>query len=258
MSQRWKITIEYNGSDYCGFQKQENLPTIQGEIEAALKEFCHQDLGITVAGRTDAGVHAKGQVAHFDLDYKTVKGQERVMSGFELAKAINAHLLPRPIAVIDAQEVQEDFHARFSAQGKTYSYRIVNRPYRLGLEENRAWWVKKPLVVDDMRAGAKFLIGRHDFTTFRDSDCQAKSPIRQVDSIEIDTLDILNGQEITITVRGQSFLHHMVRNIAGTLAYVGEGKFTPEEVKQALQACDRKKGGPTAPAGGLYLVAIDY
>ncbi|MCI5060661.1 MAG: tRNA pseudouridine(38-40) synthase TruA [Alphaproteobacteria bacterium] len=258
MTKRWKIVIEYNGTNYAGFQRQPDIATVQGEIETALKKFSNQNIEITVAGRTDSGVHAWGQVAHFDLDYKTASGLPRDITGYELAKAINAHLLPQPISIIDAEEVADDFHARFSAKQKTYCYRIINRPYRLGLNQNLAWWVKRPLNVEAMQDAAQILIGQHDFTTFRDSECQAKSPVRTLDSIHIDTTSITNGQEILFTVSGMSFLHHMVRNIVGTLSYVGEGKFTKQDVIDALEARDRTKGGPTAPADGLYLVSIDY
>ena len=255
---RWKITIEYNGQDYSGFQWQPDLPTIQGAIEESIYKFCQQKISIIVAGRTDAGVHAYGQIAHFDLDYKTPEGEDRPLDGFELAKALNAHLRPQPISIVHAEKVDEDFHARFGAKQKHYFYRIINRPYALALESGRAWWVKPTLDIEKMNAGAKYLIGKHDFTTFRDSKCQAKSPVRSIDELYIESQDILNGQEIVIHVKGQAFLHHQVRNIAGTLSMVGEEKWTPEDVKIALEAKDRTKGGPTAPADGLYLGSINY
>jgi tRNA pseudouridine38-40 synthase len=255
---RWKITIEYDGRNYAGFQIQDNVPTVQGELESALKKFCQQDIRVTVAGRTDAGVHARGQVAHFDLDYKTAEGDERPITGFELAKAINAHLIPQPITVIDAQKVDDDFHARFSAHQKTYLYRVINRPYPLALDQGFAWWVKKPLDVPAMRDAAQVLLGKHDFTTFRDSACQAKSPVRSIDEIKVESFSIPQGQEIIFMVKGKSFLHHMVRNIVGTLSLVGEGKWNKDDVKKALKACDRRQGGPTAPADGLYLEVIEY
>jgi tRNA pseudouridine38-40 synthase len=255
---RWKITIEYDGRPYSGFQKQPNVPTVQGEIENAIYKFCQQKIDIVAAGRTDAGVHARGQVAHFDLNYKTVNGKEREISGFDLCKAINAHLALQPISIVDAQITDNDFHARFGAKQKHYMYRIVSRPYGLALDQGMAWWVKKDLSVTDMQAGAKHLIGEHDFTTFRDGECQAKSPIRSIDTIDIESSPILNGHEIWIHVRGQAFLHHMVRNIAGTLSYVGQGKWTADDVKTALESKDRTKGGPTAPSDGLYLQSIKY
>jgi tRNA pseudouridine38-40 synthase len=255
---RWKITIEYDGRPYAGFQIQPDIETVQGEIEIALKKFCQQNISITVAGRTDSGVHAYGQVAHFDLDYKTPDGEDRPISGFELAKAINAHLTPQPIAVIDAQEVDDDFHARFGAKTKLYTYRIINRPYGLALDQGLAWWFKRPLDVAAMQEAAKVFIGHHNFTTFRDTCCQAKSPMRTVDNFNIETKEILNGQEILFHVTGRSFLHHQVRNMVGTLTLVGEGKWKVKDVQKALEAKDRTKGGPTAPSDGLFLVSIDY
>jgi tRNA pseudouridine38-40 synthase len=246
------IIIEYHGGGYSGFQRQDDVPTIQGEVEKAITKFCQQEIKITGAGRTDAGVHARGQVAHFDLDYP------RGITGFELAKAINAHLVPQPISVVHAEEVREEFHARFGAKLKTYQYRIVNRPFKMAMDEGFAWWVKKPLNIEAMREGAKHLIGQHDFSTFRDSNCQANSPVRSVDEITIETSSIVNGYDILFTVKGKSFLHHQVRNIVGTLSLVGEGKWMSDDVKTALEAKDRTKGGPTAPAEGLYLESIDY
>lgn len=255
---RWKITIEYDGRPYSGFQKQPDRITVQGELESALAEFSRQKVPIIVAGRTDAGVHAKAQVAHFDLDYKMSNGQDKALSGFELAKAINFYLLPQPIAVINAEIVDDDFHARFGAKNKLYTYRIMNRPYNLTLDSGFAWWKKKPLDIDAMSEAAKILIGEHDFTTFRDSECQAKSPIRVLDKFWLEPSKILNGHEILIHAEGQAFLHHQVRNMVGTLSLVGEGKWTPEDVQTALDAKDRKAGGPTAPSDGLYLVRVDY
>jgi len=250
---RWKLTIEYKGTEYAGFQIQENVPSIQGALQCALKDFCQRDIKVVCAGRTDAGVHAQGQVAHLDLDYG-----ERPLSAFDLAKAINAHMMEEPISVIHAEEVSQDFHARFGAKTKCYEYRILNRPFKPGLQGDFVWWIKKPLNVTAMEQAAQHLIGKHDFTSFRDSACQAKSPVRTVDSITLETAPLLNGQDIVISVTGQSFLHHMVRNIVGTLTLVGEGKWHPDDVKIALEAKDRAKGGVTAPPQGLTLVNIDY
>jgi tRNA pseudouridine38-40 synthase len=224
---------------------------------ACISAFAH-NIAVTVAGRTDAGVHAKGQVAHFDLDYKMSNGQDKALSGFELAKAINFYLSPQPIAVIDAQIVGNDFHARFHAKNKLYTYRIMNRPYNLTLDSGFAWWKKTPLDIKAMNKAAKILTGEHDFTTFRDSECQAKSPVRCVDKFWLEVSEILSGKEILIHVEGQAFLHHQVRNMVGTLSLVGEGKWTPEDVQTALEARDRKAGGPTAPSDGLYLMRVDY
>lgn len=255
---RWKITLEYNGQPYAGFQWQPDIATIQGELEKAIEGFCQQKISVVVAGRTDAGVHARGQIAHFDLEYKNAVGEDRPLTGFDLAKAVNAHLRPQPIAIVDAQEVSKDFHARFDAKQKHYMYRIMNRPYALALDAGLAWWIKKPLNVEAMREATQYLIGEFDFTTFRDSKCQAKSPVRSIDELYIETRDILNGQEILIHAKGRAFLHHQIRNIAGTLSLVGEEKWQPVDVRTALEAKDRTKGGPTAPSDGLYLNSIEY
>ena len=255
---RWKITIEYEGTNYSGFQWQPDLPTIQGSLEDALYGFCQKKIRIHGAGRTDAGVHACGQIVHFDLDYKTSDGDERPLDGFHFAKALNAPLHPQPISIVDAQIVDDEFHARFDAKKKHYLYRIINRPNRLALDQVRAWWTKKQLDTVAMYKAGQYLIGEHDFTTFLDTKCQARSPIRSIDKIDIEVNEILNGQEIIIHVRGRAFLHHMVRNIAGTLFMVGEGKWKVDDVKTALDAKDRTAGGPTAPADGLYLQSINY
>lgn len=255
---RWKLTIEYDGRPYAGFQRQDNVPTVQEAIETALYKFCQQEIRITVAGRTDAGVHARGQVVHFDLDYKNPDGSKREISGFDIAKAINAHMIDESVAIIDAKIVPDEFHARFHAQQKTYSYKILNRPFMAAIDKGFVWWFKKDLDVTAMQDAATVFIGKHDFTSFRDSNCQAKSPVRTIENLTLESTPILNGHEIVITVKGQSFLHHQVRNIVGTLSLVGEGKWTKEDVKKALAAKDRAAGGPTAPADGLTLVAITY
>ncbi|MCB1532095.1 MAG: tRNA pseudouridine(38-40) synthase TruA [Alphaproteobacteria bacterium] len=252
---RWKITIEYRGSDYYGWQKQPDVPSIQGAIEEALKKFCQQEINVHAAGRTDAGVHARGQVAHFDLDYG-----DRPLEGYDLLKAINAHLRPQPISIIGAEEVSENFQARFDAKNKLYNYRIINRPGFLALEEGLAWQVKRPLDVAAMHEAAQRLLGNHDFTTFRDGQCQAKSPERTLDRLDVTArpYDETGGVEILVEAEAMSFLHHMVRNMVGTLALVGEGKWSADDVSAALAARDRVKGGPTAPADGLYLMRVDY
>lgn len=249
MIKRWKIEIEYHGGPYNGWQAQDGQPTVQGAIESAIQKFCQQDIRIHAAGRTDTGVHAKGQVAHFDLDYG-----DRALSGFDLAKAINAHLKPQPVVILDAQEVDADFHARFMATNKLYRYRIVNRSMPLAIDQGLAWHVWKPLDVAAMNDAAQLLLGQHDFTTFRDSECQAKTPIRTLDRIELTR----SGDDIFMEVEARSFLHHQVRNMIGTLVMVGEGKWTKADFKAAFEACDRTKGGMTAPPDGLTLVRIDY
>jgi tRNA pseudouridine38-40 synthase len=252
---RWKITVEYNGSDYSGWQRQDGVPSIQQSIEEALFKFCQQDIRLHVAGRTDAGVHARGQVAHFDLDYG-----DRTLDGYDLAKALNAHLRPQPISIVKAEPVAADFHARFHAHNKLYQYRIINRPAFLALDRTLAWHCKRPLDVAAMHEAAQVLVGHHDFTTFRDSQCQAKSPVKTVDrlSVTAQPYDAYGGQLILIEAEGRSFLHHQVRNFVGTLALVGEGRWNADDVARALAAKDRKAGGPTAPADGLYLMRIDY
>lgn len=254
-AKRWKLTIEYRGTDYYGWQRQPDLPSIQQSIEEAIKKFCQQDITIFVAGRTDAGVHACGQVAHFDLDYN-----DRPLDGYSLMKAINAHLRPAPISIIAAEEVDSEFHARYHAANKLYRYRIIQRPGFLALERGLAWHFKRPLDVAAMQEGAQYLLGHHDFTTFRDAECQAKSPMKTLDRLDVTVkaYDNCSGQEIWVETEAQSFLHHQVRNMVGTLSLIGEGKWRPEDMKAALEACDRKKGGPTAPADGLYFMRVDY
>jgi len=251
---RYRLTIEYKGTDYYGWQRQPNLPTIQGEIEKAIKAFSAQEVEVTTAGRTDAGVHARGQIAHVDFD-----DFKKPMQPFEICKAINAHLRPQPITILNAEIVADDFHARFNAHNKLYVYRIINRQGFLTFDKDIAWHVKRPLNAAAMHEAAQLLLGQHDFTTFRDSECQAKNPIRTLDRLDVQSFQTANdAQEILIEAEAMSFLHHMVRNIVGTLSLVGEGKWKPEDITDALNAKDRTKGGPTAPADGLYLVRIDY
>lgn len=246
---RWKLTIEYHGGPYCGWQAQESQKTVQGEIESAIQKFCQQEIRIHAAGRTDTGVHAAGQVAHFDLDYGT-----RALSGFDLAKAINAHLKPQPIVVLDARAVHENFHARFDAVNKLYRYRILNRVAPLAVDQGQAWHVWKKLDVAAMHKAAQNLLGQHDFSTFRDSECQAKTPVRTLDRIALNR----DGDNIFMEVEARSFLHHQVRNMIGSLVMVGEGKWSEQDFITAFKACDRTKGGITAPPDGLTLVRIDY
>lgn len=254
--QRYKITIEYDGTNYCGWQRQKDgVPSIQQNIEEAIHKFCGQDIKIQGAGRTDAGVHSHGQVAHFDLDYG-----DRELNEFDLAKAINAHLRPHPISIINAQIVMHEFHARFGATNKLYRYRIVTRVAPPIMNINHVWHMKHDLDIDAMSDGATYLIGNHDFTSFRDSQCQAKSPIRTLDRIEIfeNYYDLYGGKHIEIELEAQSFLHHQCRNIVGTLVDVGKGRTSPMNTKEILKAKDRTKAGMTAPASGLSLVRIDY
>lgn len=254
--QRWKLTIEYDGRPFSGWQRQEpGIPSVQAAIEEALYKFCQQYLTLHVAGRTDAGVHACGQVAHFDLDYG-----DRPLRAYDLAKALNAHLRGVPVVVLKAEEVPESFHARFMAVNKLYTYRLVCRSAPMTYDRGLVWQTWRMLDVAAMQEGAAYLLGHHDFTTFRDSECQAKSPMKTLDRLDLETVpyDGCGGVEIRFHVEGRSFLHHQVRNIVGTLALVGEGKWKPQDMKRALDARDRTKGGPTAPPDGLSLVRIDY
>lgn len=252
---RWKITIEYEGTNYSGWQRQDNVPSIQEEIQKAIYKFCQQKILVTGASRTDSGVHAYAQVAHFDLDYG-----DRPLNGFDLMKALNAHLRPQPISIIHAKEVDEAFHARFSAHEKLYTYRIINRNSFLTLEQKRAWLVMNDLDVEAMKEASSILVGEHDFNSFRAAECQAKSSIRSIDDIrlEVNNIGTVGGREILMHVEGQAFLHHMVRNIMGTLVMVGQGKLNKQDVADILDAKDRAAAGVTAPPDGLYLVKIDY
>ncbi|MDB2683137.1 tRNA pseudouridine(38-40) synthase TruA [Alphaproteobacteria bacterium] len=252
---RWKITIEYKGTNYYGWQRQEGLPTIQGSIERALKEFCQQDIIVNASGRTDAGVHAKAQIAHFDLDYG-----ERPMDGTKIAKALNAYMRDDLISIIKAEKTDKDFHARHSATNKLYNYRIINRPSTLTVDQDLAWYYKRPLDPEAMHDAAQVLLGFHDFTTFRDSMCQAQSPEKTLRRLDVSSRDYdgCGGIEIIIAAEAKSFLHHQARNMVGSLTMVGERKWTKDDLKKALEAKDRKKGGVTAPADGLYLMRVDY
>jgi len=251
---RYKLTIEYQGTNYYGWQSQPNLPTIQGEIEAAITAFCGQSVTLTCAGRTDAGVHARAQAAHLDL-----APLKNPMKPFEIVKAINAHLRPQPISILDATIVPDDFNARFAAKNKLYVYRIMNRQPFLTFDQNLAWHIRRPLNTEAMQEAAQHLLGQHDFSSFRDAECQAKNPIRTLDRIDVQSFETSYGsKEIFIEVEAMSFLHHMVRNIVGTLTHIGEGKWQPHEIIDILKAQNRSAAGPTAPADGLYLVRIDY
>ncbi|MCQ2914516.1 MAG: tRNA pseudouridine(38-40) synthase TruA [Alphaproteobacteria bacterium] len=243
---RYKITIEYDGTNYSGWQRQEKDPSIQEEIEKAAVNFLHHEITLTGAGRTDAGVHALGQVASFDTD--------KEFTNFALCSAFNAWLKPQPIVVIDAQKVDDDFSARFSAIERSYIYKILNRKFRPALMENRCWHVPQELDVDAMRDSAQIFLGKHDFTSFRAAACQAKSPIRTLDEFTITK----ENDMILFHLRAKSFLHHQVRNLVGTLKLVGEHTWTKQDVQNALDAKDRKAAGPTAPACGLYFEKVLY
>jgi tRNA pseudouridine38-40 synthase len=243
---RWKLTIEHDGSPYVGWQRQAEGASVQQEIEEAIWKFSGETVRLHAAGRTDAGVHALGQVAHFDL--------ERPSDSHTVREALNAHLRPQPISVLSAEAVDNHFHARMSARRRRYRYVILNRPARAALDIGRAWHLAYTLDIPAMREGAAHLLGQHDFSTFRASECQAKSPVKTLDQFDI----VEDGAYLNFEVSARSFLHHQVRNMVGTLALVGRGKWSPARVAQALAARDRTAGGPTAPPDGLYLVGVDY
>ena len=246
MMRRILITIEYDGGPFHGWQRQVNGRTVQQVLEEAAHQLTGQETLVQAAGRTDAGVHASGQAAHLDVPEKF--DAERVMA------ALNALVGQQPVSVIAAREVPADFHARFSATGRRYLYRILPRRQPPALDLGRVWHHKTALDTDAMQCAADMLIGRHDFTSFRATHCQADSPVRT-----LDTLDVASaGVEIHIHAAARSFLHHQVRNMVGTLALVGAGKWQPEQVAEALAACDRSAAGPTAPPEGLYLTAVSY
>ena len=243
---RYKLTIEYCGAGLVGWQRQASGPSVQAALETAFQRFCGATVTVFGAGRTDAGVHALAQIAHVDLP--------RPVAPEVIRDAVNHHLRPHAISVLLAEAVPPEFDARRSATGRHYLYRILNRRAPPALERGRVWHIAAPLDPAAMREGAGHLIGHHDFSTFRDSLCQSKSPLKTLDSLEVSRV----GEEIHIAARARSFLHHQVRNMAGTLKLVGLGRWHPDDVARALAARDRRAGGPTAPAEGLVLVAVSY
>jgi tRNA pseudouridine38-40 synthase len=243
---RYKLTLEYDGRPFCGWQVQENGASVQGALEAAALALCGEEVRVHGAGRTDAGVHALGQVAHLDLP--------KAYRADRVRDALNAYLRPHPIAVLAAEDVADDFEARFSAVKRHYLYRIINRRADLAVDLGRAWRVARPLDTDAMHAAAQLLVGRHDFTTFRDTECQAKSPVRTLDTLDV----VRNGDDIAITTSARSFLHSQVRSMVGSLMWVGEGRWRAADLASALAARDRTACGIVAPPDGLYLMRVDY
>lgn len=243
---RYKLTIEYDGTPFSGWQRQPNRPSIQQALEEAIAAMSGEMVTTQAAGRTDAGVHALGQVAHFDLS--------KAWDPFRIREALNYHLRPAPVAVLEAQAVDEGFEARFSAKARHYEYRILTRRAPPVIERNHVWHVPKSLDAEAMDHAAGLILGLHDFTTFRSAECQAKSPLR--------TLDVLSVRQeidhIVVTASARSFLHHQVRSMVGSLKLVGEGKWSPADFRAALDARDRARCGAMAPSAGLYLTGVDY
>ncbi|MGD0191116.1 MAG: tRNA pseudouridine(38-40) synthase TruA [Rhizomicrobium sp.] len=243
---RYRLTLEYDGGPFVGWQRQDNGPSVQGALEGAIAKLSGEEVTATGAGRTDAGVHACGQVAHFDL--------AKDFAADKVRDALNHHLRPDPVAVISAEIAAPDFHARFDAIGRHYEYRILCRRAPPVLERGRVWHVMQALDAGAMDEAAQHLVGSHDFTTFRASECQAKSPVKTLDKLNVSRL----ADGIVIAASARSFLHHQVRSMVGSLKLVGEGKWRPRDVKSALDARDRTRCGPVSPPDGLYLVRVDY
>lgn len=243
---RYRLTIEYDGTGFLGWQYQDHGHTVQGVLEAAIIKLHGSYFNIQCAGRTDSGVHALAQVAHVDLP--------RSWDTFELVNAINGNVRPHLVSVLAAEEVTTEFHARFSATGRDYLFRILNRRAPPTIDKNKVWHVPVRLDTQAMHEAAQLLLGQHDFTTFRAAECQANSPVKTLDRFDVSRY----GDEIEIIAEARSFLHHQVRSMAGSLRLVGEGKWTPQDLKRALDAKDRAACGPVAPPSGLYLVNVRY
>lgn len=243
---RYRLTIEFDGTPFVGWQRQDNGPSVQQALEEAAERYCGQKTVVHAAGRTDSGVHGLGMVAHVDI--------ARGDPGAKVRDALNALVRPNPIAVLSAEEVDDDFHARFSCLERSYVYRIVNRRAQLALDSGRAWWIAKPLDAAAMDAAAQVLVGHHDFSSFRAKECQAQSPVKTLDEVRVRR----DGERVEVFARARSFLHHQVRNMVGTLVLVGEGKWSAEDLRAALEARDRAKAGPTAPPQGLYFLRARY
>lgn len=243
---RYKLTIEYDGAPFCGWQVQPTLLSVQGALEIAVQATCGVPTRVHGSGRTDAGVHALGQVAHCDI--------EKEFRPDRLRDALNAHLRPHPIAVLDVNIVADDFEARFSATKRHYRYRIVNQRANLALDIGRVWRVPQRLDAAAMHSAAQKLLGKHDFTTFRDTECQAKSPDRTLDQLDV----VRDGDAITVLTSARSYLHSQVRSMVGSLVWVGTGRWSADDLAAALAARRRSACGPVAPPDGLYLVRVEY
>jgi len=243
---RYKLTIEYDGSGFLGWQAQPNGQTVQNVLENALQTLHGEALTLQAAGRTDTGVHALGQIAHFDCP--------KTWDPFVLCNAINGNVRPHAVSVLSAEEVSEEFQARFSAIGRRYLYRILNRRAPATIDRQKVWHVPKSLNVDAMHEAAQYLVGKHDFTTFRAAECQAKSPVKTLTRLDVMRFD----EMVEIRAEARSFLHHQVRSMVGSLVQVGIGKWRPLEMRRALEAKDRARCGPVCPSDGLYLVEVMY
>jgi len=243
---RYRLIVEYDGGPFMGWQRQENGPSVQAALEEAVFKLSGERVTMTGAGRTDAGVHARGQVAHFDLQKEFPPDTVR--------DALNAHLRPAPVAVLAAALAAPDFHARFQATARHYEYRVLCRRAPPALDRGRVWHLSRGLNVAPMQLAARSLLGQHDFTTFRSSECQAKSPVKTLDRLDV----MAQGDEVVFYASARSFLHHQVRSMVGTLVQVGEGRWSADDLARALAARDRKACGPVAPPEGLYLVKVDY
>ncbi len=243
---RYKLIIEYDGTNFKGWQRQKSGLAIQEVIENALKTALREEITLFGSGRTDTGVHAIGQVAHFET--------EQNLNLFKIRESLNALVRPHLISIHDVQKVSDDFHARFSAKERSYVYQILNSSFPPALLKNKVWWIHTPLDINSMQEAANLLIGKHDFSTFRASECQAKSPIKTINSIHFEQ----DGNIIKMHISAKSFLHHQVRNIIGSLVLVGQGKWSIKDFEIAFKGKDRKLGGPTAPPEGLYFVSVKY
>jgi tRNA pseudouridine38-40 synthase len=243
---RYRLTIEYDGGPFVGWQRQAEGASVQGALESAIEKLSGERVTVTGAGRTDAGVHALGQVAHFDL--------EKTFEAGKVRDALNHYLRPDPVCVLEAAAVDGEFQARFSAKSRHYLFRILNRRSPPALEDGRVWHISPKLDAEAMYAAAQMLVGQHDFTTFRAAECQSQSPVKTLDRLDVSR----RADEIHIEASARSFLHHQIRSIAGSLKLVGEGKWRPRNMKAALEARDRSACGPVSPPDGLYLVRVDY